>query len=119
MPDRSTLGDLIVDGGLRPSGVTFGIDLDNGIITDSAHINALRDELIRLRRIEVDAGEIARSGLKALEDQRRFQVDALGVHCEATVVLACDRCGWTAEIDGPISSADLIDRAAEHAEVCP
>ena len=55
-----------------------------------------------------------------LEDQQRFQVEAIGAAygVEAATVLTCDRCQWSADIDDPISLADLNQHADEHTEVC-
>jgi hypothetical protein len=51
-------------------------------------------------------------------DQYRFQVEGGASAEDAQIWLTCDRCDYIAVIDGPISLADLIDRADEHAEVC-
>lgn len=54
-----------------------------------------------------------------LEDQHRFQVEAMAVPTDVGLIwISCDRCGWHAEIDDPISLADLELRADEHTEVC-
>lgn len=63
-----------------------------------------------------------------LEDQHRFQVEAMGWNYDgATVTLACTRCKWYADYDQPsgpnetyepLTLADLNQRAQEHTEVC-
>lgn len=53
-------------------------------------------------------------------DQYRFRVQAFALSgSPADLSLQCGRCGrWTVHIAEPITLADLIDRADEHAEVC-
>lgn len=50
-----------------------------------------------------------------LEDQQRFEVDA---EMCAEMWLSCERCNWGADIEGPITLAELNRRADEHTEVC-
>lgn len=53
------------------------------------------------------------------EDMQRFQVDAMAYPTEcADVVLTCDLCGHTTEINGQQTLAELVQRAEEHTEVC-
>jgi hypothetical protein len=50
---------------------------------------------------------------------QRFEITPVGLHGgDATVQLACDRCGWNIWLDDPLSLAELVQRADEHTEVC-
>lgn len=53
-----------------------------------------------------------------LEDQYRFQVEAVAGEEADIVLLTCDRCRWDADITSTITLADLNQRADEHTEVC-
>jgi hypothetical protein len=52
------------------------------------------------------------------EDQHRFDLMADLNEDGSWITIACDRCQWTADIEDPITLAELNDRASEHTEVC-
>jgi hypothetical protein len=53
-----------------------------------------------------------------LEDQYRFQVEGAASAEDGQLWITCDRCGWLAVYDEPISLAELGQRTDEHTEVC-
>jgi len=55
------------------------------------------------------------------ENMERFEVGVFALSGgPADISLHCDRCGkWAVHIDRPLTLAELVQRAGEHAEVCP
>ena len=86
-------GDVLPDWMRQPTAVGF---------------NALREELLELRRLRA-AGEA----------RKRFEVQASGDYLgEADIELMCTRCAWIAELDTTFTLAELNRRADGHTEVC-
>lgn len=52
------------------------------------------------------------------EDQYRFQVMGDMNADGSWLSLMCERCPWSAAIEDPVTLAELIDAASEHAEAC-
>lgn len=106
MADEPTLADQIIEQGPYEAWKPLAgwLRLRNLAVED---LNELRDGLVAARQ--------AREGLK------RFEVEALGDYLgEGRIWLRCDRChAWAADISGPLTLAELGQRAGEHAEVCP
>lgn len=52
-------------------------------------------------------------------DLERFRVEAVSLPTDWAINwLLCDRCEWHAEIEEPLTLAELVRRAGEHTEVC-
>lgn len=79
----------------------------SGQLNDADGLNELRDELIAARALT----ELLASG--------RYAVEPVVVRTgRATLWLTCNRCRWFDGIDTSTGLAELVRRAAEHAEVC-
>jgi len=54
------------------------------------------------------------------EDMQRFEVESTHVALDDTrITIDCRDCYWYAELDLPLTLAELVQRAEEHTEVCP
>jgi hypothetical protein len=100
----SELGDLIIGTQRWMAGDVIPERLR---LIASDDLNALRDELIRLRAIAAK-----------VNDQGRFDVMGDINENGSWITLACDRCQWSADIEDPVGLRDVNERAQDHAEVC-
>lgn len=106
-----SLADQIIDGGPYAEGDTIRAWMLPPNLTAAA-LNALRDELLELRR------------LRALLEQ--FEVGGNLDDQDCDISLTCHKCSWHIWIevspfdDGPtVTLAELVRRAGEHTEDCP
>lgn len=103
--EGGSLTDRIIDAGPYAHGDVLPPELVQDVFK-THELNALRDELIELRRLRT-----------AAETLERFEVHGAG-YDDTDVALGCPRCGADARLDAYATLADLVRRADEHAEVC-
>jgi len=51
-------------------------------------------------------------------DMQRFQITGDMNADGSWIEISCDKCRWYAEIEDPLTLAELVQRADEHTEVC-
>ena len=96
-----SLAEQIIEHGPYPDGEI------NQLTLNGDEANALREELLELRRLRAQA-----------EALKHIDVSGLG-RDDRDVEAHCNRCGvWYATLDAYSALDELVQRAGEHAEVC-
>lgn len=95
------LADRIIEHGTFVAGGTIPTWLQPPMAAD---FNTLRNELIAARQ--------------ARENRQRFEVYGDMNADGSWLTISCDRCTWYADVEDPLTLAELNQRADEHTEVC-